>query len=158
MRYVRQINYGDVQEAEEGIARGGASVFHDELRGGETPVRIGKLARGDGAVEDLEALRACLDDETTGKDEGIAYGIDRGFLAGAEPDGPDDIVEAACLRMEVEVAVACGDGLLRGPAGDAEMSFGGDVARVRVVGDLVGTDQVGLRRNGYVAIQREKAA
>ena len=143
-----------IEETEGAVPRAGRFVVDAEGRGGEEPVRVVELAARDGAVVEVVAGGARLDHEASGKQERVASVVD--ILAGVlapEADGAGDVVEAPCLRFQVQTAVAGGDGLVVHPAGDAEMACGVEVARCPVVVDVVGFDQTVAVAEAHVAIE-----
>ena len=89
----------------------------------QLPVGLGKAAVGHGAVDDLVAALAGLQQDTAREEKGIGSGVDNGASARRTPSEPLTSKKRAVCMFEAHVAVRGVDDGIAGSARHLQVAF-----------------------------------
>ena len=105
MSQVREIEDGNSEEFEERVFGGCLVVRHGNGVRNQLPVRLGEAAVCHGAIDDLVASFAGLQQDPAREQEWIRSGIDHGASRAPDSKRAVDVVEARGVHVEPHVSM-----------------------------------------------------
>ncbi len=137
MRHIRQVQQWNIQHLEHAVLRARLFAVHRKLPGIQQPVRIRQLARRHRAAVDLIRLRPRLHHHAPRKQKRVAARIHHLPVRALQTHRPHHIIEPAHLRLQIDRPMAGLDDLVVRPTRRLQMARGRQLARLRVVLDMV---------------------
>ena len=132
---------------------GVAAHIHHYFVSVELPLGMGKFAGRNGAVIDEVVIGTGLFHDFAGEGKWSGRGQHHAVAANAQSSGRGDVVEAPGLSRQIVSSVTGLDVFVVGTAVESEVAGGRGLAAVGVVGNFVGTQDVGAIVNLGVAVQ-----